>query len=73
MKDGGRRTPRPSGRAQRRPALSRSHSLELWDIRGNKSITLNNAHDSLVAALAASSGTGHVASVSLHKIVKLWK
>ena len=48
-------------------------SLELWDLRGNKSITLNNAHDGLVAALAASSETGHVASVSHDKIVKLWK
>lgn len=48
-------------------------SLELWDIRGNKSITLNNAHGGLVAALAASSGTGHVASVSFDKIVKFWK
>ncbi|XP_039848180.1 transcriptional corepressor LEUNIG-like isoform X2 [Panicum virgatum] len=48
-------------------------SLELWDLRGNKSITLNNAHDGLVAALAASSETVHVASVSHDKIVKLWK
>ncbi|CAO2190984.1 unnamed protein product [Urochloa humidicola] len=48
-------------------------SLELWDIRGNKTITLNNAHDGLVAALAASSETGHIASVSLDKFVKLWK
>ncbi|RCV26122.1 hypothetical protein SETIT_5G220000v2 [Setaria italica] len=48
-------------------------SLELWDIRENESITLNNAHDGLFAALAASSETGHIASVSLDKTVKLWK
>jgi WD40 repeat protein len=48
-------------------------SLELWDIRENKSTTLNNAHDDLVAALAASSKTGHIASVNLDKTVKLWK
>ncbi|OEL22647.1 Transcriptional corepressor LEUNIG [Dichanthelium oligosanthes] len=39
-------------------------SLEIWNIMENKSIRINNAHDGLVAALAASSETGHIASRS---------
>jgi WD40 repeat protein len=48
-------------------------SLELWDIREKNTMTFNNAHDGLVAALAASSATGKVASVSHDKTLKLWK
>uniref|UniRef100_A0A0A9ALM0 Transcriptional corepressor LEUNIG n=1 Tax=Arundo donax TaxID=35708 RepID=A0A0A9ALM0_ARUDO len=48
-------------------------SLELWDIREKNTMTINNAHDGLVAALAASSASGLVASVSHDKLVKLWK
>ncbi|XP_024315327.1 transcriptional corepressor LEUNIG isoform X2 [Brachypodium distachyon] len=48
-------------------------SLELWDIREKNAMTLNNAHDGLIAALAASSATGKVASVSHDRLVKLWK
>uniref|UniRef100_M8ATD6 Transcriptional corepressor LEUNIG n=1 Tax=Aegilops tauschii TaxID=37682 RepID=M8ATD6_AEGTA len=48
-------------------------SLELWDIREKNAMTFNNAHDGLIAALAASSATGKVASVSHDRLVKLWK
>ncbi|CAO2170583.1 unnamed protein product [Urochloa humidicola] len=48
-------------------------TLELWDVRENNSMTLNNAHDALVAGLAASSQSGQIASVSHDQIVKLWK
>ncbi|XP_062214704.1 transcriptional corepressor LEUNIG-like isoform X2 [Phragmites australis] len=48
-------------------------SLELWDIREKNTVTINNAHDGLIAALAASSASGLVASVSHDKLVKLWK
>ncbi|KAM0866812.1 hypothetical protein ACQ4PT_042391 [Festuca glaucescens] len=48
-------------------------SLELWDIREKNAMTLNKAHDCLIAALAASSATGKVASVSHDRFVKLWK
>lgn len=48
-------------------------SLELWDIREKNAMTLNNAHGGLIAALAASSATGKVASVSHDRLVKLWK
>lgn len=48
-------------------------SLELWDIREKNTMTFNNAHDGMIAALAASSATGKVASVSHDKFVKLWK
>ena len=48
-------------------------SLELWDIREKNTMTFNNAHDGLVAALAASSATGKVASVSHDRTLKLWK
>jgi WD40 repeat protein len=53
--------------------LSAVQSLELWDIREKNAMTLNNAHDGLIAALAASSATGKVASVSHDRFVKLWK
>ncbi|AQK96480.1 Transcriptional corepressor LEUNIG [Zea mays] len=36
-------------------------------------MTFNNAHDGLVAALASSSATGKVASVSHDRTLKLWK
>lgn len=48
-------------------------SLELWDIREKNAMTVHSAHDGLVAALAASSATGKVASVSHDRFVKLWK
>ncbi|AQK96467.1 Transcriptional corepressor LEUNIG [Zea mays] len=48
-------------------------SLELWDIREKNTMTFNNAHDGLVAALASSSATGKVASVSHDRTLKLWK
>ncbi|XP_062214685.1 transcriptional corepressor LEUNIG-like [Phragmites australis] len=48
-------------------------SLELWDIREKNAMTVNNAHDGLIAALAASSATGKVASVSHDRLVKFWK
>ncbi|EEC71057.1 hypothetical protein OsI_02795 [Oryza sativa Indica Group] len=38
-------------------------SLELWDIREKNAMTVHSAHDGLVAALAASSATGKVASL----------
>ncbi|KAF3791857.1 Transcriptional corepressor LEUNIG-like protein [Nymphaea thermarum] len=47
-------------------------SLELWNMVENKRMTLN-AHEGLIAALAASSVTGVVASGSHDKSVKLWK
>ncbi|CAN6456263.1 unnamed protein product [Victoria cruziana] len=47
-------------------------SLELWNMVENKRMTLS-AHDGLIAALAASSVTGVVASGSHDKFVKLWK
>eukprot|EP00252_Welwitschia_mirabilis_P005203 TRINITY_DN1568_c0_g6_i2.p1 TRINITY_DN1568_c0_g6~~TRINITY_DN1568_c0_g6_i2.p1 ORF type:complete len:882 (-),score=202.48 TRINITY_DN1568_c0_g6_i2:799-3444(-) len=47
-------------------------SLELWNMTENKTMIIP-AHDGLVAALAASSGTGMVASASHDKSVKLWK
>ena len=53
--------------------LSAVQSLELWDIREKNAMTFNNAHDGLIAALAASSATGKVASVSHDRLVKLWK
>jgi len=49
-----------------------TQSLELWDIRDKNTMTFN-AHDGLVAALAASSATGKVASVSHDRTLKLWK
>jgi WD40 repeat protein len=48
-------------------------SLELWDIREKNTMTFNNAHEGLIAALAASSATGKIASVSHDRFVKLWK
>jgi len=48
-------------------------SLELWDIREKNTMTFNNAHEGMIAALAASSATGKVASVSHDRFVKLWK
>lgn len=48
-------------------------SLELWDIREKNTVTISNAHDGLIAALAASNASGLVASVSHDKLVKLWK
>ncbi|XP_062204731.1 transcriptional corepressor LEUNIG-like isoform X3 [Phragmites australis] len=48
-------------------------SLELWDIREKNTMTINNAHEGLIAALAASNASGLVASVSHDKFVKLWK
>jgi WD40 repeat protein len=48
-------------------------SLELWDIREKNTMTINNAHEGLIAALAASSATGKVASVSHDRSFKLWK
>ncbi|CAO2203965.1 unnamed protein product [Urochloa humidicola] len=48
-------------------------SLELWDIREKNTMTFNNAHEGIIAALAASSATGKVASVSHDRFVKLWK
>ncbi|WOK95788.1 transcriptional corepressor LEUNIG-like isoform X2 [Canna indica] len=47
-------------------------SLELWDMKDNKTMTLP-AHDGLIAALAASNVTGVIASASHDKCVKLWK
>ncbi|KAJ3670853.1 hypothetical protein LUZ60_008279 [Juncus effusus] len=47
-------------------------SLELWDVRGGKTMILN-AHDGLIAALAVSNVTGLIASASHDKFVKLWK
>ncbi|KAJ4749514.1 Transcriptional corepressor leunig-like protein [Rhynchospora pubera] len=47
-------------------------SLELWDMREKKTMTLN-AHDGLIAALAVSNMTGLIASASHDKFVKLWK
>jgi hypothetical protein len=48
-------------------------SLELWDIREKNTVTISNAHDGMVAALAASSASGLVASVSHDQLVKLWR
>uniref|UniRef100_A0A0A9H2V4 Uncharacterized protein n=1 Tax=Arundo donax TaxID=35708 RepID=A0A0A9H2V4_ARUDO len=48
-------------------------SLELWDIREKNTMTIDKAHDGLIAALAASSASGLVASVSHDKLAKLWK
>jgi len=48
-------------------------SLELWNTRENKTMTLQHAHDKLVSALAVSSATGMVASASHDKYVKFWK
>ncbi|KAG2621377.1 hypothetical protein PVAP13_3NG251500 [Panicum virgatum] len=48
-------------------------SLELWDIREKNTMTFNNAHEGTISALAASSATGKVASVSHDRFVKLWK
>jgi hypothetical protein len=48
-------------------------SLELWDTRDKNAMTFNNAHEGLIAALAASSTTGKIASVSHDRFVKLWK
>ncbi|KAL6842814.1 hypothetical protein ACP4OV_027658 [Aristida adscensionis] len=48
-------------------------SLELWNIREKNTMTINNAHDGLIAALAASRASGLVASVSHDKLIKLWK
>ncbi|KAK4785052.1 hypothetical protein SAY86_001741 [Trapa natans] len=47
-------------------------SMDLWNISENKTMSLA-AHEGFVAALAASSVTGLVASVSHDKMVKLWK
>ncbi|KAI4379764.1 hypothetical protein MLD38_006018 [Melastoma candidum] len=47
-------------------------SLELWDVRENKRMSVA-AHDGLIAALAASNVTGLVASASHDQTVKLWK
>ncbi|THU63384.1 hypothetical protein C4D60_Mb01t15200 [Musa balbisiana] len=47
-------------------------SLEIWDMKENKTMTLP-AHDGLIAALAASNATGVIASASHDKCVKLWK
>ncbi|CAL4962715.1 unnamed protein product [Urochloa decumbens] len=48
-------------------------SLELWDIREKNTVTINNAHEGMVAALAASHSTSLLASVSHDQLVKLWK
>lgn len=47
-------------------------SLELWNMRENKTMTLS-AHEGLIAALAVSTVNGSVASASHDKFVKLWK
>ncbi|KAK4774961.1 hypothetical protein SAY86_009896 [Trapa natans] len=47
-------------------------SMDLWNMSENKTMSLA-AHDGFVAALAASSVTGLVTSVSHDKMVKLWK
>ncbi|XP_074575000.1 transcriptional corepressor LEUNIG-like isoform X2 [Curcuma longa] len=47
-------------------------SLEVWDMKENKTMTLP-AHEGLIAALAASNATGVIASASHDKFVKLWK
>ncbi|KAI4376931.1 hypothetical protein MLD38_014634 [Melastoma candidum] len=49
-----------------------SQSLELWNMANNKTMTMS-AHAGLIASLAASPGTGLVASASHDKMVKLWK
>ncbi|KAL8138444.1 hypothetical protein V2J09_004445 [Rumex salicifolius] len=54
------------------PTYNSLLSLELWNMNENKTMTLS-AHEGLIAALAASSVTGLVASASHDKIVKLWK
>ncbi|KAL5226984.1 hypothetical protein ABZP36_015249 [Zizania latifolia] len=49
-------------------------ALELWDTREKNTVTINNAHDGMIAALAATDAPGFfVASVSHDRLVKLWK
>lgn len=48
-------------------------SLELWDIREKSTVSISNAHEGMIAALAASNASGLVASVSHDQLVKLWK
>ncbi|RLM93399.1 Transcriptional corepressor LEUNIG [Panicum miliaceum] len=43
-------------------------SLELWDIREKNTMTFNNAHEGMIAALAASSATGKVASLKMSSV-----
>uniref|UniRef100_I1NPI5 LisH domain-containing protein n=1 Tax=Oryza glaberrima TaxID=4538 RepID=I1NPI5_ORYGL len=37
--------------------------LELWDIRENNIVTINNAHDGMIPSLAASNASGLIASI----------